>query len=69
MKFFKQHSQYESEFSRFLQDMKKKNPDIEKEQRAGRSIWWDKAPLDLDQRSRAQESSIKQQAYVYQSQH
>lgn len=69
MKFFKQHSSYQSEFTKFLQDLKQKNPEIEKEQREGRSIWWDKTPLDLDQRSRTQESSIRQQPYVYQNKH
>ena len=47
--------------------MKAKNPKIEENQRAGRSIWWDKAPIDLDARRRDQESRVKQQAYVYQT--
>lgn len=67
MKFSKQDTRYVSDFTKFLNEMKEKNPKIEEGQRAGRSIWWDKAPIDLDARRREQESRIKQQAYVYQS--
>lgn len=67
MKFSKQDTRYVSDFTKFLNEMKAKNPKIEEGQRTGRSIWWDKAPIDLDARRREQESRIKQQAYVYQS--
>ena len=66
MKFSNQDTRYVSDFTKFLNDMKAKNPKIEENQRAGRSIWWDKAPIDLDARRREQESRVKQQAYVYQ---
>lgn len=58
---------YESEASQFIQDLKKKNPKLEESQRAGRALLWDKAPIDLDQKKRADESRVKQQAYVYQN--
>lgn len=67
MKFSKQDTRYVSDFTKFLNEMKEKNPKIEEGQRAGRSIWWDKSPIDLDARRREQESRVKQQAYVYQS--
>lgn len=67
MKFSKQYSRYESDFTKFLKDLKQKDPKIEEHQREGRALLWDKAPLDLDQRSRTEASRVKQQAYVYQT--
>lgn len=60
-------SQYESDFTKFLKELKQKDPELEQKQRAGRAIFWDKAPIDLDARKRADESRIKQQPYVYQN--
>ena len=56
---------YESEASQFISSLKKKNPHLEESQRAGRALLWDKAPIDLDQRNRANESRVNQQPYVY----
>lgn len=67
MKMSKQYSLYESEITRFIKDLKEKNPKLEEQQRAGRALLWDKAPLDLDARDRAEQSRVKQQAYVYQN--
>lgn len=58
---------YQSEITKFINELKQKNPDLEQKQRAGRAIHWDKGPIDLDARRRAEESRVKQQAYVYQS--
>lgn len=69
MKLSKQFSQYESDYTKFLKELKQKSPQIEADQRAGRALLWDKAPIDLDQRARAEESRVKQQPYVYQSKH
>lgn len=66
MKLSKQQTEYVSDFTKFLNDLKQKNATLEEKQRAGRAIWWDKSPIDLDARRRAEESRIKQQAYVYQ---
>lgn len=63
----KQYSLYESEITRFIKDLKEKNPKLEEQQRAGRALLWDKSPLDLDARDRAEQSRVKQQAYVYQN--
>lgn len=65
--FFKQHTQYESEITQFIRELKTKNPKLEEQQREGRARLWDKSPLDLDARRRADESRVKQQAYVYQN--
>jgi hypothetical protein len=58
---------YESEASQFINQLKKQNPQLEESQRAGRALLWDKEPIDLDQRQRADESRVQQQAYVYQN--
>lgn len=57
---------YESEFTKFLRELKQQRPQIEAEQRKSRSIWWDHKQ-DLDTLKRDQESRVKQQAYVYQN--
>lgn len=67
MKFTKQHQLYESEITRFIKDLKQKNPDIEVQQRTGRALLWDKTPIDLDTQKRLRESRVKQQPYVYQN--
>lgn len=67
MSFSKHNEHYESDITRYLKELKAKDPMLEQKQRAGRAIWWDKAPIDLDERKRIEESRIKQQAYVYQN--
>jgi hypothetical protein len=67
MKLTKQHQRYESEITQFIKSLKAKNPKLEEQQRAGRALLWDKAPIDLDAQNRAKESRVKQQAYVYQN--
>ena len=66
MKFIKQTA-YQSEITKFFNEMKQKDPGIEQRQREGRSLLWDKAPIDLDATRRAKESRVKQQPYVYQT--
>ena len=58
---------YESDLTRFIRDFKQKKPDVERRQREGRSIWWDKT-LDWDELRRQRESKVPQQSYVYQTQ-
>lgn len=67
MKLSKQHSMYESEHTKFIAELKKKNPAIEEGQRQGRALLWDKAPISLTEQERAAEARVKQQAYVYQN--
>lgn len=56
---------YESDFTRFLHELRRKQPDLERQQQEGRSIWWDKdVDPDLDKRFR--QSTLPQPAYVYQ---
>lgn len=65
MLFSKQIPEYESEITGFIKQLKAANPQLEQEQRAGRARLWDKAPIDLDQTSRALESRVEQKPYVY----
>ena len=67
MKFLKQHSLYESDHSLFIKKLKEQNPLLEEDQRKGRALQWDKAPLTLDEQQRRADSRVKQQPYVYQT--
>ena len=57
---------YESELTRFIRELKGKQPDLERRQREARAIWWDK-DLDPEQLARWQESKVPQKPYVYQT--
>ncbi|MEO0316981.1 MAG: hypothetical protein RL404_658 [Pseudomonadota bacterium] len=67
MSIFKLKSGYVSDFTRFIDDLKQKQPQIEADQQQGRARLWDKDKLNLDEMRRAKESRVQQQAYVYQS--
>lgn len=56
---------YESEFTRFLRDLKQQNPELDRQQREGRAIWWDK-DVDPELYRRFEQSKLPQPAYVYQ---
>lgn len=55
---------YESEHTKFMRELFKKNPGLAEKQKEARAIWWDKK-LDKDERKRFKESKILQSAYVY----
>jgi hypothetical protein len=57
---------YESDITRFIRDLKAKSPDIDRKQREGRAMFWDKQ-LDPDDLKRWRESTVPQQPYVYQT--
>ena len=57
---------YESEFTKFMRELKQQQPQLEAEQRKSRAIWWDHKQ-DLETTKRDKESSVRQQAYVYQN--
>jgi hypothetical protein len=57
---------YVSEFTKFLQDLKDSNPDLDRQQREGRAIWWDK-DIDPELYKRFNASKLSQPAYVYQT--
>ena len=55
---------YESEITRFIRDLKAKNPQIAELQRKNRATWWDK-PQDLELRRLDEESRVPQTGYQY----
>jgi hypothetical protein len=65
MTFTKQFQLYESEATKFIAELKQKNPQLEEQQRAGRALLWDKTPINLDASEREKSSRVKQQPYVY----
>lgn len=67
MKLSKQHANYQSEITQFIDSLKEKNPNLEESQRAGRALLWDRSPIDLDQQARNEASQVNQQAYPYQN--
>jgi hypothetical protein len=58
MRFSKQKTTYQSEITLFIDDLKKANPQLEQEQRAGRDLLWDKAPVSLDEQHRRLDSTV-----------
>jgi hypothetical protein len=56
---------YVSDFTKFLQELREKNPDLDRQQREGRAIWWDK-DVDPELYKRFNESTLPQPGYVYQ---
>jgi Protein of unknown function (DUF3460) len=59
-------AQYESDITRFLRELKQRQPDLERKQREARAIWWDKT-LDRDEQARFAQSNVKMPGYVYQT--
>ena len=57
---------YESEITRMIRELLREKPHIVQEQKKGRALWWDKK-LDPEDQKRNRESSVEQQAYVYQN--
>ena len=56
---------YVSDFTKFLHELKEANPDLDRQQREGRAIWWDK-DVDPELYKRVRESTLPQPGYVYQ---
>jgi hypothetical protein len=57
---------YESDITRFIRELKQKNPQLDQKQREARAIWWDKT-LDRDELRGFAQARVAQQAYVYQT--
>jgi len=58
MLFSKQKTTYQSEISLFIDELKKANPQLEEQQRAGRALLWDKKPISLDEQYRTIKSIV-----------
>ena len=55
---------YESEITRFMRELRAKNPQLVEQQQKNRATWWDK-PQDLETWREQSESAVPQPAYVY----
>ena len=55
---------YESETTRFLRELKQKNPQIAEQQKKNRATWWDH-PQDLETWKERAEATVRQPGYVY----
>lgn len=58
-------AQYESEHTRFMREWLAKHPEEVEQQRAGRALWWDKAPRSLDEMRLAAQAKVPAKAYYY----
>jgi Protein of unknown function (DUF3460) len=57
---------YTSDVTQFINEMKKKRPTLEEEQKRGRALLWDKA-IDRQAQSDWDAAQVPQQPYVYQT--
>jgi hypothetical protein len=55
---------YQSDVTRFLEELKAKRPTLEAEQRAGRNLLWDKQ-IDRDAEAEFRAARVPQAPYVY----
>ena len=55
---------YKSDVTQFIEQMKAEKPDLEAQQRAGRSIWWDKH-IDREAQGEWKAARVPQKPYVY----
>ena len=55
---------YRSDLTQFIDQLRVEKPDLEAQQRAGRSIWWDKN-LDREAIAEWKEARVPQKPYVY----
>jgi Protein of unknown function (DUF3460) len=55
---------YESETTRFLRELKAKNPQIVEQQKKNRMTWWDR-PQDIQTWKERAQVTVPQPGYVY----
>ncbi len=55
---------YESDITRFIRDLREKNPQIVELQKKNRATWWDK-PQDLQIQREGAAATVPQAGYVY----
>lgn len=55
---------YKSDITRFLEQLKEERPHLERSQREGRALLWDR-PQDLDTMQQHRESRVPRSSYVY----
>jgi hypothetical protein len=55
---------YRSEITRFIDDLREKNPQIAEQQKKNRATWWDK-PQDLQESREKRGALVPAPSYVY----
>ena len=58
---------YVSEFGEFLEEMKRKDPELDSKRRVARAIWWDKNPGELELLRQMDTGRVAMRPYVYQT--
>ena len=58
---------YESDTTQFIKQLKVQKPELEAQQRQGRSLLWDKQ-VDRDAQAQFKAGRVAQKPYVYQTQ-
>ncbi len=61
-----QRPHYRSDATRFIDDLKQTQPQLDQQQRQGRALLWDKQ-IDRDLQAEFRAANVKQNAYVYQT--
>jgi len=61
----KKSKKYKSEISNFLLDLQSDIPELEKKQKAGRSLLWDRPGRVDDNNETIKDNKIEQSSYVY----
>ena len=61
-----QRPHYTSQATQFIEQLKAQKPQLEKDQRAGRALLWDKA-VDREAQQAFQAARVAQKPYVYQT--
>ena len=57
---------YESDAHKLLAELMRDKPQVAEEKKKGLSLWWDRT-LGPDELKRAEDSTLKQPPYVYQT--
>jgi hypothetical protein len=59
---------YTSDVTQFIDELKKKRPTLEEEQKRGRALLWDR-PVDREKQAEWRRARVAQKPYVYQTEH
>ncbi len=57
-------SRYESDVTRFIRELRSRNPQIPEQQKKNRATWWDR-PQDMETLRERAASTVPQPGYAY----
>lgn len=58
---------YESDHTKFIREQTELHPEWADDKKAGRNIWWDKAPISPEEQQRLNEAKVANKGYPYNS--